>query len=627
MMYYKKIAKPCENFSAQTAFRIVDPKDSREKVAFVSIAQSSRGMLVIADFENKEYESHYLPADNGAWGVLQLKDGSLLLGTCNCQGLFLRFDLKNRTWYEPLNVSDDTYIYGFVLGSDGKAYGGSYPGDRLFRYDPDTHTVENLGKVSDEPDNESSRFFYNQIDGKIIVFSRFATKRITYYDIATGTFDRTLIKKPGDVFWITDRYLCHTNDVELEFFDPRTGKPLLDRTFPVDDWQSYADAYELVADMKKAYNEQPQIVLEKLLGKQATFTAVCMSNGDIWGVIGQEMLRLKKGSTEIEYQDIECAPPKTFIHELIAGEDGKLWGSSSLGMTLFCYDPKTGRAENTKSVSMHGGEVYGMVSSQGKIYCTAYSGGEHIVYDLNQPWQCREKINPRPVCIVTPDYVRPYAKSKMDRDGCIWTGWLERYGTRGMAITKWNTHTDEVELFEHLVPQVGIFGLDVTDHYVWFTTSCHSNGLAHKDLPLSLCAIDKDGNLVYRKTFPAGVLVGRLAFAGRFGVVHIGNELYRIDEEALSIEPIPGIRLEWSNVEHDHHIQTVIACSEDTVAVFDIDQTLFVKPETGELVQCIPSPKGSQKELFSHGVYCAAVLDGKLYASVGEDLYVLEKDE
>lgn len=626
-MYYRKLCKPCENFCSLTVFRIVDPRDSREKIAFTSVAQSSRGMLVIADFETRQFESYYLLVDNGAWGVIQLEDGSLLLGTNSRHGAVLRFDMMKREWYTPLYAEGEEYVYGFVMGSDHKVYGGSYPGDRLLRYDPQLHSLEDLGKVSAEPENCYSRFLYNDVEGKIVIHSRFGTKRITYYDIATNTFDRKLVKRPSSVFWSTKQYLCCTDDETLEILDPNTGERLVEELLPVENWQSYAEKYEIVARIKEAYNQKPEVILAKILGVATSFTATRMSNGDIWGILGQEMFCLKKGSDELAYIDITCPPPKTFIHELIAGDDGKLWGASSLGMTMFSYDPRTGKAENTKSASMIGGEIYGMVSHEGKIYCAAYSGGEHLKYDPSKPWQYREKLNPKPVYTVAPDYVRPYAKSKIDRDGYIWTGWLEHYGTRGMAITKWNTKTDKVEIFEHIVPHQGIFGLDVTDDYVWFTTSCHSNGLAHKDLPLSLCAIDKDGNLVFRKTFSPGILVGRLAFVGHYGVVHIGTGLYRIDENNLEISQIDGVTLKWSSVEHDHHIQTVIPYNKDTVAVFDIDETIFVKPKTGEVVNRIPCPKGDEKEMFSHGVYCAAVLDDVLYISVGEDLYMLEKNE
>ena len=622
-MKYTKVGRPCKTFSALSAIRIIDPKDNTEKLAFVSISQGAHGMLVIADFDAKAFESYPLVIDSGAWALLQLpEDGSLVLGTSNYYGSVQRFDMMEREWYEPLRIETEEYIWNFALGTDGNVYGGTWSGDKLLRYCPKTHTLDDMGKVSAEADNNYARMVYSEIPGKIIISSQFGIKRITSYDIATGQFDRNLFPQPGNVFWIEKDYLCSSNDITLQFLNPLTGERLIDREFPAKGWEEFAQEYPLVARMKGAYYHEPKNFMFKLMGDSFSCVGAYMDNGDLVGVQGQELFRLRKGSKELEFVDITSEPPAAFIHELIAGDDGKLWGASSFGMTIFSYDPKTGEEFNTRSITTAGGEVYGMVSHDHKIYSTAYSWGEHVVYDPQKPWQGRENINPKNVRTLWPKYLRPFTKSKIDSDGYIWTGWMEEYGVRGMAISKWDTKTDTVELFEHLVPRTSVFGLDITEDYVWFTTCNHANGLPDIDAPLSLCAIDKEGNLVFRKNFDEGVHVGRIAFAGRYGVVQAGKYLYRIDSKSLQVTRLSTVELSWYKT---GHIETIIRYNEDTVAVFDMEETIFIKPETGEVTARVSSPKGNPKELFFHGVFAAAVLDGTVYASVGADLYRLEE--
>ncbi len=620
-MEYIKVGNPCRNFSALSLIRITDPKDGREKVAFACISQGDKGAVVIADYYNRSFEAYSFVADAGAWALIQHDDGSLILGTCNYYGSLQRFDLLKREWYPLLRVESEEYIWNLVKGSDGCYYGGTWPGDKLLKYDPSTHMLHDLGKVSKEEGNNYSRTIYTGVPGKVYINSVFAAKRVTSYDISSGTYTHEFGGRQCGVFMTCEQFVCTTNDQTFEILDPYTGEKLVPEAIPVGELDSYAEKYELARKLKEHCDNDSRTAVKEVLGDGLAFVSAYMDNGDIVGVQAQEMFLIKKGTKKAEFIDIDADPPRTFIHELISDENGLLWGASSFGMTIFSFDPKKDEYKNTKSISRCGGEVYGMVAKDGKIYNTAYAGGEHIVYDPAKPWAARENINPMSIHPVGPAYIRPYTKSKLDKDGNIWTGWIIEYGKRGQAISKWNTADNSISVYENIVPQTGIFGLDISGGYTWFTTNNHANGLPNTTDPLSVCAVDFDGNLVFKRTFDAGVRVGRLAFAGRFGVVQVGEILYRIDAETMELSPLDTVKLK---LYEDGVIETMLCVNEDTIAVFDIDETIFVKPETGEVTGRVACPKGNKRELFFHGVYAAAVSDGALYASVGPDLYRLD---
>ncbi|MEG0879010.1 MAG: hypothetical protein RSF00_10135, partial [Oscillospiraceae bacterium] len=207
--------------------------------------------------------------------------------------------------------------------------------------------------------------------GKLIISSQFDVKRVTRYDIASNTFNRSYTSRACNVYVITDKFVCTSDDKTLEFLDPYTGEKLIEEEIPVATCETFADKYDIVKQACELYNSEPKNVMVKRFGVGFSCVGVYMSNGDLVGVQGQEMFKIKKGEDAISFVDITCEPPEAFIHEVITDEDGKIWGASSFGMTIFNYDPKTGKAENTRSITSAGGEVYGMVAYNHKIYSTA----------------------------------------------------------------------------------------------------------------------------------------------------------------------------------------------------------------------------------------------------------------
>ena len=105
-----------------------DPKDGREKYAFVNYAADNIGSLHIVDTETLEGESFSFPDDAGAWAMQWLPDrGELVIGTCDRLGCIHSFDMASRTFREPLRLESETYLWDFALGKDGCVYAGPTP--------------------------------------------------------------------------------------------------------------------------------------------------------------------------------------------------------------------------------------------------------------------------------------------------------------------------------------------------------------------------------------------------------------------------------------------------------------------------------------------------------------------
>ncbi|MDD6877356.1 MAG: hypothetical protein PUD44_06170 [Clostridiaceae bacterium] len=436
MLTPEKIASPCKNFCFLSAAPFCDPRDGREKVACVTFANYAGGALLLVDPAADTAESYHLPQDEGAWALYNDRDRALILGTCSRFGCVHRFDLASRSFSEPVRTETETYIWNFADGHDGCLYGGTYPGCRLVRYDLDGHTLTDLGRVSPNEKNLYSRTaaYY---DGHILVTVGMDRASRWAYRLSDGKFfedDGTMGFPPQEKL--------------LAFEDPRLGEGM---------------------------------------------SCPCaLGRGGLFAVWGQEYVYWADADAAPVIRRFPCDAPSTSIMTLAADERGVLWGACTFGMTIFSYDPATGRAWNSPALTATGGgEAYAIVFAGGKLYTTAYAGGWHIEYDPEKPWDQRAGENPRVLGVCAPAYIRPEAGSVLGPDKCVWTGWLAAYGTYGGAISRVRPETGEVTVYP--VGDRGVGAIAAGSRAVFYATSGAGNGLPTLPGPFSLCAVDGEG--------------------------------------------------------------------------------------------------------------------------------------
>ena len=606
-MEYRYLEEPCRNFCILASTIIVDPKDGREKIVLSSFVSGGAGRLVFIETQSGAGESIELPGDEGAWALLCLNNEKLLVGTCGLQGFLHCLDLKTRKWAISLKDENETYIWNLVLGSDGMVYGGTYPGCVLLRYNSAEHILENMGKVSEYEGNMYSRTVYGEVPGRIFISCGQKKSHVAVWDMETRSSkqfgrDGAVIKE------VNGDFICTVTGNKLDFYDPYTLKPFLDILLPQDKLEDKLES--LNHDKNNAVSKYVKNLRNEIKDIRLPENAEALktlSNGDITGVRGQEYFILKKSDEKVNLKKIPVDAPPTQILALTSSPNGRLWGSSNFGQTIFSYNTKNGDYWNSAAVCNRGGEVYGMQYINGKIFMATYAGGDHVVYDPSKPWDQINNVNPITLKSAGPDLIRPHGRSTIGPDGAFWTGWTAKYGTYGGGISRVDTDTLDVISWYDPIPEQEIAWLASGEKYLYFTTDGFGNGLPNKVEPFYLCVWNLNGKIIWKMQFPEGVTPGIIGIVGNYGLVNVGDEIKIF--RCGSMEFTGSIKLKSP-------ISCIIKYNDDTAAVFSGKDLLLVKPATCE-ADCV---------LELPGVVKAATIDhkGELYFAQGSHIYKVE---
>lgn len=600
-MMARYLADPCKNFCILTSIVITDPRDGREKLVMSSFVTGGTGRLIFIDTGSGTGESLTLPGDEGAWALLWLKD-KLLVGTCPQRGYLHCLDMKTRTWAHPLRDGNETYIWNLVLGSDGMVYGGTWPGCVLLRYDPDRHVLENMGKMSRQLGNQYSRMVFSGVPGRIFLSCGFPLYAAVW-SMETGKVS-FFGREEAEILEVNENFVCTRTGEELDFYHPITLELL---TGPIRLYDPDSYPWEPETPITRFVREMTRPARDDRL--PADIKPLRLADGSMAGVSGQEYCILKKGDPSVELKRIPVDAPSTQILTVTVGSDGTVWGTSAFGQTIFRYEPASGSYWNSPAVCRRGGEVYGIRVIGGKVFMSAYSGGDHIVYDPAAPWSQRNNHNPITLRSVYPDLIRPCAKSVVGSDGAFWTGWMAKYGTYGGGLSRVDPGTLAVDFWYDPVPGQGLEALATGPRYLYFTTCGGGNGLPAKTEPLHLGQWDPAVKRLARTVkFPEGVLLGPVETVGMYVAAGINDELHIFDCDTLKM--IRSVCL-------PERCTCLIRFSDAELAVFCGSQLFLIRPEAGgaELLTSLPGPVRT----------AAADGDGILYFAIAEHLYRLEK--
>ena len=618
-MQMEYLGKPCRRYVFLSAEYIpCDPRDGKEKYVLGTQGSFTRPPhVVIVDPETMQVEDYEVPTDTAVWAMVYLPEyGRLMVGANGIYGYLYGLDLKTRTWMPGLRLENEIVIWDLTRGGDGLVYGASYPGCVLYCYDPEAHTLISAGRVSSNPKNVYNRYVFTLPDGNVLSAVGMFECESHVFDVKTRQFRQVF--EPGDqAVLVTDALVKVSNRKNgYRFYDAHTFEPLTSYMEKVSEAGITDPAvleYLRNQQYPKGYHLLPY-------GKDCQMKE--LKDGRMIGHFNDQLF-LTDGET-ITYFDFPNDPAPMGIHGLAEDDKGIVWFAHGMGQGMGWYDPKTGEYWNSKAVTKVNGEIYGVVPYEGRVYFTAYAGGDHIVYDPEKPWDQYNNINPQTLKSVGPMHMgRPIAGSILGPDGNIWTGWCGTYGMYGGGLSRLDPNTHEVTGWFGVVPEQSIGYIAAGEDCIYAVSNWQCSGMPYKfDDEFKLLKLDTDCNILWSETFPKGrfpenvvSLGGRLYLTLRDQLdgmakiaVYDGKTMQKRTEKTMHPLGGPG-----RHEVEEFTIRGLLAYGEDKLVMFVDKKAHLVDAQTLEILQTAELPDMPLK-------YTVAK-DKTVYFSIDEKLY------
>lgn len=478
------LGQPCRAKNVLAARYVVAP-NGKEWFVLTNMNETAGMELIFIDFHNNTGQTFRAPAGAGSWALLQVPGNRLIVGTFY-DGKFMVFDLQRMEFVKTADFPGESYIWNLAIGSDGRVYGGTYPGAKLGALDLNTYTVEDCGAPA--PPNMYLRYVSALPDGRILCNFGMEKPVNLIYDPRTKKFEESppaLQAISRGVSW--NGYFL----VGSQVLDGKTLQPV-EPPFPLPPGGGgWAVDVNLTTNEVLCLRQGNSVYRYAKGDKELRLPAsvdlrggsiyAATERGELLGVRGQDYFVIQPGDSQVTLKPIpvESAPRPTLFLRL--DEKGRLWGGPHFGQTLFWMDTRTGKAFNTGTICNAGGEVYDVAFHDGKVYAVSYAGGDIVRYDPEAPWDQWNNVNPRVIASVgEKGYIRPTAGVLVGVDGRLYSGWMARYGVYGGAVAITDPATGETALIENPMGEQAVEGLAVDGRFIYVGTSLGANGLPSK---------------------------------------------------------------------------------------------------------------------------------------------------
>jgi streptogramin lyase len=520
---FEPLGQPCRGFNVLASRVVLDP-EGHEWFVLSNSNETTGVELIFVDFKTNTGKTYRAPAGSGAWSLNQVVGDRLIVGTYY-DGKMMVFDLKTMSFTKVIPFPGEEYFWNAAIGSDGRLYGGTYPGAKLGALDLNTLALEDCGAPA--APNLYLRNISALPDGRLLC--NFVTSKPTtkIYDPKTKQWSdppAAMKHVQRGVVW-NGHFLAATawdggDATGVIAFKGDDLQPVDPPPFPIPAGKTKWNVDLNLTDAQTLYLKQKEKIWrfragEKKLTKvfdqgisSAAITAVA-SDGTLLGIRGQDYLVTKPGELTASLLRIPVEPAPRPMHFIAVDDRNRLWGGPPFGQTMFWMDLATKKAVNTGIVTNAGGEVYDVAFKDGKTYAVSYVGGDIIEFDADQPWDQLGNKNPRLLAHLTDrGYIRPVGGVEIGNDGKLYSGWMAKYGSYGGAIAVTDLPTGETRLIENPLGQQGISAIALDGKFIYAGTTLAANGLPNKpnEKPQFGMIDAADGKVVFQEAVAGGVV-------------------------------------------------------------------------------------------------------------------------
>jgi len=404
-----------------------------------SLDNSPQGWILVTDVDTGETQQIFFPEgvpNSPPYASLLSRNGRFYTAAGR---VLLEFDPSSRQWLfhgVPQPQAECFVGEAFADGPDGRIYGGTYPNCHLISFDPQTKQMADYGPM----DPQENYFTYLAFDQAGWAYCGIGTARYNLVAFNPKTRERRQIL-------------------------PEEERALgTARVYRGIDGKVYGNAGERWYQLweGKATPVDPQAAAPRA------------PTGEIgWGHTrgtfpdGRKLRNYHLPERWLEVEDPSNGTVKriTFdyrsegasITSLVAGPDGRVYGSTAHPMHFFAYSPDPDRLEDWGPIErIGGGNICAMAVQGPYVVGAAYSGGWLYLYDPTQPWngETGDSPNPRLLAEYPEDICRPRTVlAHPDGHHVLMAGYMG-YGRRGGGLAFYDlaTHQSTLIPHEHLIP-------------------------------------------------------------------------------------------------------------------------------------------------------------------------------
>ncbi|MCC6444298.1 MAG: hypothetical protein IT210_12700 [Armatimonadetes bacterium] len=581
---------------------LVAAQDERGRNLLVACSMdlSERGWILVSDIDSGKTEQHFYPEgvpNSPPFASLYSRNGRFY----TCAGpTLLEFDLNLRqfTFYGVPAPSQACYTgSAFADGPDGRIYAGSYPNCHLVVFDPKTRQMSDYGPM----DPREQYMITLAFDSAGWAYCGIGTARYNIVAFHPGAKER--------------RQIVPEEERKLGSASVYTGT----------DGQVYGQAGD---KWYRCFEGKAESVDKEAVAPPAPSGAVSWGGQSASFPDGRRVRNFDMPERSYELVDRNGqARRMTFnyksegaeITSLVAGPDGKIYGSSAHPMHFFSWTPGEKTLKDLGPLDRVGGGNFCAMAVRGKAVAgAAYSGGYLYLFDTGRPWNGEkgDSPNPRLLTQYDPDIHRPRALIVHPDGKHLVMGGYMGYGLSGGGLGFYNLETGQSELLTHraLIPDQSTVTLrTLPDGNLVGGTSIETPGGGHspaqegvlyildwktRKIVYQVTPVPGAGDVFSLETGPGGLVYG-LASGSRFFVFDLKKRqvVHREDLSAYGGLPRPALQMGA-----DRRLYALF-----TGAVVRID------PKTFRHIKLVDAP-GS----ISAGL---AILDGRLYFAVGSHLW------
>jgi len=540
------LGQPCRAKQVLAGRVVVDRRDGREWFVLTNDNETQGSELLFIDPATGEGRMIVAPAGAGSWALNEVRGDRLIVGTFY-DGALMAFDLQTMAFVKTVKFPGEDYIWNLAVGSDGRLYGGTYPGGKLGALDLDTYALEDLGAPA--PPNMYLRTVSATPEGLILCSFGQEKPATLLFDPGTKAFHpvpESLAGVTAGVAW-NGLFLAGNRAFKGRAFTPVAlpfpVPPADGGDWGVDTYLTTPETVHLRQGTRSYYFRKGDRALAFVADIDLRGGRLLAGNskGELLGVRGQDYFVIKPGDKDLSLRPIPIegrGRPTLFLE---ADEQGRLWGGPHFGQTLFRLDPNTGEGLNTGTVCDAGGEVYDVAFLDGKVYTASYAGGDITVYDPAAAWDQWGLKNPKPLAKVGPDFIRPAAGIVVGLDRKLYSGWMAKYGTYGGALAITDPATGATELVVDPLGAQAVMGLAVDNRFAYLGTTLNANGLPDKknEAPKFGMLELATRKIVFERTFEGAVAVRQVAADAATGLVvlTVGDKLEIFDPAERTFRP------------------------------------------------------------------------------------------